>query len=202
VIGSAYPPGDNDAGIGDGFIDSYELTVGLDPDSIDTDCDGLSDGAEWPLASIAMNSGAPASRDPLNGTCTYPVSVKTAADTNPTGLKVRNAGSNDASGVAVLITVGSVSMNLNVSIIGGPSCVPTPVIGGGGYIGAQSQWICAVGDLDSTDTASWSIQTSCGAIQGPTPMVTATIDVMHVDQPDVDPTDNRTESVFFCGDPV
>jgi subtilisin family serine protease len=68
-IGYVYPNVDGD---GDDLIDGFELLLGTDPANADTDCDGVSDGAE--VHTYDMADPDPALHgygDPLDGPCVF-----------------------------------------------------------------------------------------------------------------------------------
>ncbi|HVH33681.1 MAG TPA: S8 family serine peptidase, partial [Tahibacter sp.] len=55
LLGYVYPNVDSDK---DGLVDGFELTVGTDPDTDDSDCDGQLDKAEFPLAALPVSDPA------------------------------------------------------------------------------------------------------------------------------------------------
>ncbi len=68
-LGYVYPNVDSD---GDDLIDGFELLLGTDPASPDTDCDGVSDGAE--VHGYDLSDPDPAVHgygDPLDGPCLF-----------------------------------------------------------------------------------------------------------------------------------
>jgi hypothetical protein len=192
-IGYAYAPDDDDS---DGVIDGFETTVGLDPTNTDTDCDGLTDGYEWPLASIAVDTGNPADSDPLNGTCTHPVDLRTDFAPNAESPELRNAGSLDANDIRVAVTMTAQSVVDAATISGSGSCALAPSIVGS-TIGTRRRWICNVNALAAGSSAAWTVDTECSG--GFTPIITTAIELIDVHEPDVNPEDNRSTSTFACG---
>lgn len=71
VIGYAYGTGNSDAAQGDLLPDAVELVAGTNPNSVDSDNDGIRDDLEYPLAGISTSDPC----SPGAGFCTLGVDL-------------------------------------------------------------------------------------------------------------------------------
>jgi serine protease len=91
-IGYVYPNVDTD---GDGLIDGFERLIGTNPSVADSDCDGISDGAEvlnYPYGDPLGSPGCTVQRDARMLSQSVP-STMVAGQSYSVSLTVKNAGS-------------------------------------------------------------------------------------------------------------
>ncbi|MEM8998338.1 MAG: hypothetical protein AAGF23_26375, partial [Acidobacteriota bacterium] len=141
ILGYAFTLDDAD---GDHLLDGFEGLIGTDPQVADTDCDGLSDGAELPPA------GLPAG-DPLDAGCGADLRASVAAGVGSGGLwnvitAANNLGPLDASSVELEVLFTSWNWDWYIPVVP-QGCVYISPPKGTIPIGTEARYRCPVGSL-------------------------------------------------------
>lgn len=184
VLGYAYPADiDTD---GDQLIDGIEYLIGTNATIADSDCDGINDGAEYPLVGVPVS-------DPLDGNCTdvdIEVNIFGQGTTsNPAVLVFTNNGPATATNAEFRINLRSAdTLPGTLFSFDHDQSLNCQAVDPGPVFGQFSSWECLADSISANTSVSVTM-----VFCGPKTLDAKLIrdgNIAHVDQTETDPSND------------